>query len=52
MTQFSLFGAAVAEPCVDDLDGVLLAGGHWVRSGTGARLSVVVADRWRASKEE
>jgi hypothetical protein len=49
MTQFSLFGAAVAEPCVDDLDGVLLAGGHWVRSGTGARLSVVVADRWRAN---
>jgi hypothetical protein len=27
---------------------VLLAGGHWARSGEGARLSVVVADRWRA----
>lgn len=48
MTQFSLFGAAVAEPSLDDLDGILLAGGHWVRSGTRARLSVVVADRWRA----
>jgi hypothetical protein len=49
MTQFSLFGAAVAEPTLDDLDGVLLAGGHWVRSGTArARLSVVVSDRWRA----
>jgi len=62
MTQFSLFGAAVAEPCLDDLDGVLLAGGHWVRSTsdvrsssdagavveTSARLSVVVADLWRA----
>jgi hypothetical protein len=48
MTQFSLFGAAVAEPSLDDLDGVLLAGGHWVRSTEGARLSVVVADRWRA----
>ena len=49
MTQFSLFGAAAAEPTLDDLDGVLLAGGHWVRSaGATARLSVVVADRWRA----
>ncbi|MGH8960857.1 MAG: hypothetical protein ACRDWT_06565 [Jatrophihabitantaceae bacterium] len=65
MTQFSLFGAAVAEPSLDDLDGVLLGGGHWVRSAmrgalpagnaepgapasTGARLSVVVSDRWRA----
>jgi len=48
MTQFSLFGAAVAEPSIDDVEGVLLGGGHWVRSAAGARLSVVVADRWRA----
>lgn len=48
MTQFSLFGAAVAEPALDDLGGVMLAGGHWVRSPAGARLSVVVRDRWRA----
>ena len=48
MTQFSLFGAAVAEPTLDDLDGVLLGGGHWARTATGARLSVVVAQRWRA----
>ena len=48
MTQFSLFGAAVAEPALDDLDGVLLGGGHWVRSADRARLSVVVPDRWRA----
>jgi hypothetical protein len=47
--QFSLFGAAVAEPGLDDLDGVLLAGGHWVRSGPLARLSIVVLDPWRAS---
>jgi hypothetical protein len=47
--QFSLFGAAVAEPGLIDLDGVLLAGGHWVRSGPQARLSIVVADPWRAS---
>lgn len=48
MTQFSLFGAEAATPEVADLDGVLLAGGHWVRSSDGARLSVVVPDRWRA----
>jgi hypothetical protein len=30
------------------LDGVLLAGGQWVRSAGTARLSVLVADRWRA----
>lgn len=48
MTQFSLFGAAAAEPNLDDLDGVLLAGGQWVRNGPAARLSVVVPDRWRA----
>jgi len=46
--QFSLFGAEAAAPSLDDLDGVLLAGGHWVRSAEDARLSVVVADRWRA----
>jgi hypothetical protein len=46
--QFSLFGAAAAAPCLDDLDGVLLGGGHWVRVGPNARLSAVVADRWRA----
>lgn len=48
MTQFSLFGAEAAAPVLDDLDGLLLAGGQWVRSGADARLSVVVADRWRA----
>lgn len=51
MTQFSLFGAAATAPTLDDLDGLLLAGGHWVRARGGtpsARLSVVVADRWRA----
>jgi hypothetical protein len=46
--QYSLFGAAAAPPALDDLDGVLLAGGHWSRSAEAARLSVVVADRWRA----
>ena len=49
MTQFSLFGAAAAVPTVDDLGGVLLAGGHWVRATGTARLSVVVRDAWRAA---
>ncbi|HEY7011052.1 MAG TPA: hypothetical protein VH395_19020 [Jatrophihabitantaceae bacterium] len=48
MSQFSLFGAAAAEPSLDDVDGVLLAGGRWVRSAGTARLSVVVPHRWRA----
>ena len=48
MTQFSLFGAEAGDPSLDDLDGLLVAGGHWVRSAAGARLSVLVADRWRA----
>jgi hypothetical protein len=48
VTQFSLFGAEAAAPSLADLDGLLLAGGHWVRSAVGARLSVVVAERWRA----
>lgn len=48
MSQFSLFGAAAATPGLDDLDGVLLGGGHWVRTGPAARVSIVVADRWRA----
>jgi hypothetical protein len=48
LTQFSLFGAAVTPPTLGDLDGVLLAGGWWVRSDSGARLSVIVSERWRA----
>ncbi|WP_375500484.1 hypothetical protein [uncultured Jatrophihabitans sp.] len=48
LTQYSLFGAEAAEPALPDLDGLMLAGGQWVRSAAGARLSVVVADRWRA----
>lgn len=47
-TQYSLFGAEVQRRRVDDLDGLLLAGAQWVRSAAGARLSVRVADGWRA----
>ena len=45
--QFSLFGAEAAFPVLADLDGVLLGGGHWLSSSSGARLSVVVTDQWR-----
>jgi hypothetical protein len=46
--QYSLFGAAAAPPVVADVDGVLLAGGQFAVAAGAARLSVVVADRWRA----
>jgi len=48
--QLSLFGAETATPLVADLDGLLLAGGDWVRAErrSAARLSVLVADSWRA----
>jgi hypothetical protein len=49
VTQFSLFGAEAASPTLADLDGLLLAGGQWVRAAAGARVSVVVADHWRAT---
>ncbi len=51
--QFSLFGAAAIEPSRADLDGLLLAGAQWVRSGSPdalddrARLSVLVGPGWR-----
>jgi hypothetical protein len=48
--QFSLFGAEAASPLVEDLDGLLFAGGDWVRTGgdSAARLSILVAEHWRA----
>jgi hypothetical protein len=48
--QFSLFGAEAADPLIEDLDGLLLAGGDWVRAEghAAARLSVLVSDEWRA----
>ena len=49
--QFSLFGAEAAEPQLGDLDGLLLAGGDWVRTDgdSMARLSVLVVEEWRAA---
>ncbi|MFL6163626.1 MAG: hypothetical protein ACJ74U_15575 [Jatrophihabitantaceae bacterium] len=47
--QFSLFGAEAADPTLVDLDGLVLAGGDWVRTerDAAARLSVLVTDPWR-----
>jgi hypothetical protein len=49
--QFSLFGAEAEDPALPDLDGLVLAGGDWVRTerNTAARLSVLVAQAWRAA---
>lgn len=49
--QFSLFGAEAEDPVLSDLDGLLLAGGDWVRTdrNAAARLSVLVAAHWRAA---
>jgi len=49
--QFSLFGAAAADPVIQDLDGLLLAGGAWVRTEhfAAARLSLLVDAEWRAA---
>jgi hypothetical protein len=47
-------GAEAADKLIDDLDGLIFAGGDWVRShgNIAARLSVLVADQWRADALE
>jgi len=49
--QFSLFGAEAETPLLIDLDGLLLAGGDWVRTDrdAAARLSILVAEPWRVA---
>jgi hypothetical protein len=49
--QFSLFGADAADAVPSDLDGLVLAGGDWVRveHGSAARLSVLVREQWRVT---
>ena len=49
MSQLSFFSAESMPPAVTDLTGVLAATGQIVVVGTGARLSVVVGDSWRAA---
>jgi hypothetical protein len=47
--QTTLLDPSITEPMIVDLAGVLCAQGQIVRSGhSSARLSVVVADEWRA----
>jgi hypothetical protein len=47
--QASLFSAELAEPRPGDLAGILAGAGQVVRMGGTARVSVVVADEWRAN---
>jgi hypothetical protein len=47
-SQLSLFGATGREPALTDLDGMLAGSGKVVRREATARLSVVVAEQWRA----
>ncbi|MFW0793635.1 hypothetical protein AAFP30_07480 [Gordonia sp. CPCC 205515] len=48
MGQLSFFSAQIDRPAYDDLAGVLAAQGQAVRSDIGTRVSIVVADAWRA----
>lgn len=46
--QLSMFSAETDEPSLDDLAGILASAGQVAIGSKGARLSVVVADDWRA----
>jgi hypothetical protein len=46
--QLSFFSAQIDQPAYEDLSGLLAAHGQAVRSDGGTRISVVVAQRWRA----
>ncbi|OZG26225.1 hypothetical protein BH683_025830 [Williamsia sp. 1138] len=48
MGQLSMFSAETDEPSLDDLAGILASAGQVAIGPRGARLSVVVADDWRA----
>jgi hypothetical protein len=48
VSQLSFFSAESVPPAVADLTGLLAAPGQAVLVGSGARLSVVVDDTWRA----
>jgi hypothetical protein len=47
--QLSFFSAETEQPAYTDLAGLLAAHGQAVRSDSGTRVSIVVADRWRAT---
>ncbi len=48
MSQLSLFSADLTPPRLEDLTGLLAAHGQTSSSATGARLSIVLVDHWRA----
>ncbi len=48
MSQLSFFSADLTPPLVEDLGGLLAAHGQISRSNSGARLSILLADTWRA----
>lgn len=48
MAQLSLFSTDNSAPSVDDLSGMLAAPGQSQHVADGARISAVVAERWRA----
>jgi hypothetical protein len=47
--QLSLFGVEAVPPAPEDLEGLLAGSGQVVRMGGTARVSVVVAEPWRAT---
>lgn len=48
MSQLSLFSDEDNDPAIEDVEGLLLAGGALVRRGGTARISVLTALGWRA----
>lgn len=48
VSQLSFFSADLTPPRVEDLGGLLAAHGQISRSESGSRLSILVADEWRA----
>lgn len=48
--QPSLFSAVLADPAPEDLAGLLAGSGQVIRMGGTARVSVVVAEEWRAAE--
>jgi hypothetical protein len=48
VSQLSFFSADLTPPRVEDLGGLLAAHGQISRGQTGARLSILLADEWRA----
>lgn len=48
VTQPSLFSAETMPPAVDDLGGLLAAHGQATTGPDGARLSILLTERWRA----